>query len=146
VSEAEHNATSDRDAARAAVERAAVRLTELSTAQREAAADFSDALYFGYRAGLTWAELAEASGLASPATARSRAERSRAAGQRRRPGLVRPPSFDEDTIAITMSVAEAAREFGVSEAAIYARVRRGGLQAVHNEENGRVRILRNQQK
>jgi len=132
----------DAETALSRVRAAAGRLEATEASQREAAADFASALYDAHRLGLTWVELAQAAGLASPETARSRAERSESAGHRRARGHASGPDFDEATLAATVSVAEAAATLRVSRPTVYAWASSGRLQVVRNESNGRIRVLR----
>ncbi|RYC10551.1 excisionase family DNA-binding protein [Nocardioides zhouii] len=122
----------------------AAELVEVENRHRSQAAALAQAMYEASKAGHTWGEIARAAGLASPKTARSRAERAMDAADlspsvrwRHAHGDAVPRPAPESP---GISVTEAARRLGITRNTVYAWINNGKLQSAEDHA-GRPRVL-----
>lgn len=122
----------------------AAELLAVENRHRSQAEALAQAMYEAYKAGHTWGEIASAAGLASPKTARSRAERAMDAvdlspsvrwRQTHGDAVPRPRPTPPG-----ISISEAARRLGITRNTVYAWIKNGKLTSTADDA-GRPRVL-----
>lgn len=121
----------------------ASRLREAEDLHRESASALAQAMFDAHQRGHTWSQIAVAAGLASPKTARTRAERamdpadlSPSVRWRQTRGQAPRPKTDPPGV----SISEAARRLEITRKTVYAWIEKGKLRTA-TDEAGRPRVL-----
>lgn len=121
----------------------AQRLRELEELRQEGSSALAHAMYAAHQHGHTWSEIARAAELASPTTARTRAERAMPPEELSpsvRWRMERGNAPREKTTPPGISVSDAAKRLGVTRHTVYAWIDKGKLTATADEA-GRTRVL-----
>ena len=110
---------------------------------RASATDLASAMQQAHASGYTWTQIAVAAGLASPKTARTRAERAKdptdlspSVRWRQQRGHAPRPVVEAPGVSVT----EAARRLDVTRKTVYSWLDKGKLTAA-TDEAGRTRVV-----